>query len=223
MDALTEQVMKQLKKNDLSQISQQIGADPKTTKSALSAVMPLLVSALANNAAKPEGAQSLHQALAEDHDGSILNNLGGFLSNPQAANGAGILGHILGAQQPVVTQTVAQGAGLQSDQMGQLLQIAAPLLMGALGQQQQQQGLDTNALSGFLGTQHQQAQQSNPDMMNVLDSLLDVDKDGTSLDDIAGMVGRLFKKRRTSTAGGKTQSTGRRGKARATARKTSTE
>ena len=192
MDALTQQLMQQLSGDSLSQISRQIGADEQTTGSALSAAMPLLLSALANNASKPDGAQALHQALAEDHDGSILNDMPGFLDNPQEANGAGILGHVLGGQQPVVTQGLAQGTGLDSDQVGQLLQIAAPLLMGALGQQQQQQGFDTNGLSAFLGGQQQMAQQSNPDMMSMLNSLLDMDRDGSALDDVLGMVGKLL-------------------------------
>jgi len=192
MDALTQQLMQQLSGDSLSQISRQIGADEQTTGSALSAAMPLLLSALANNASKPDGAQALHQALAEDHDGSIFNDVPGFLDNPQEANGAGILGHVLGGQQPVVTQGLAQGTGLDSDQVGQLLQIAAPLLMGALGQQQQQQGFDTNGLSAFLGGQQQMAQQSNPDMMSMLNSLLDMDRDGSALDDVLGMVGKLL-------------------------------
>jgi hypothetical protein len=192
MDALTQQLMQQLSGDGISQISRHIGADEQTTGSALSAAMPLLVSALANNASKPEGAQALHQALAEDHDGSILNDMSGFLGNPQAANGAGILGHVLGAQQPAVTQGLAQGTGLDSSQVGQLLQIAAPLLMGALGQHQQQQGFDTNGLSAFLGGQQQAAHQSNPDMMSMLNSLLDMNRSGSALDDILGMAGKLF-------------------------------
>jgi hypothetical protein len=195
MDALTRQLMQQLSEDELSQISRQIGADEQTTGSALSAAMPLLVSALANNASNPDGAEALHQALAQDHDGSIFNDMSGFLGNPQAANGSGILGHILGGQQPVVTQGLAQGSGLNSDQVGQLLQIAAPLLMGALGQQQQQQGFDTDGLSAFLGGQQQLAQESNPDMMSMLNSLLDMDRDGSALDDILGIAGKLFGRR----------------------------
>ncbi len=195
MDALTQQLLQQLSGDGLAQISRQIGADEQATGSALSAAMPLLVAALANNASKPAGAQALQQALAKDHDGSIFNDLPGFLSNPQAANGVGILGHIFGGQQTGVTQGLAQGTGLNSDQVGQLLQIAAPLLMGALGQQQQQQGFDTNALSAFLGGQQQLAQQSNPGVMSILNNLLDMDRDGSALDDILGMVGKLFGRR----------------------------
>jgi len=67
--------------------------------------------------------------------------------------------------------------------------------MGALGQQQQQQGFDTNALSSFLGGQQQVAKESNPDMMSMLNNLLDMDKDGSALDDILGIVGKLFGRR----------------------------
>jgi hypothetical protein len=194
MDALTQQLLQQLSGNALSKIGQRIGADEKTTGSALSMAMPLLVSALAKNAAKPEGAQALHQALAKDHDGSVLNDMSSFLGNPEAANGAGILNHVLGGQQQTVTKGLAQGTGLDSGQVGQLLQIAAPLIMGALGQKQQQQGFDTNGLSSFLGGQQQVAQKSNPDMMGVLNNLLDADRDGSALDDILGVVGKLLKK-----------------------------
>jgi len=118
MEVLIDQIMQQLSGDNLSQISTQIGAKKGSTDSALSAAMPLLLSALANNASKPEGAQSLHQALSNDHDGSILNNVSGFLGNPQAANGTGILGHILGSQQPTVTQGLAHSTGLNSGQTG---------------------------------------------------------------------------------------------------------
>ena len=192
MDALTQQLMQQLAGGGLSKIGQQIGADEQTTSSALSAALPLLLSALANNASKPQGAQALNQALANDHDGSILNDISGFLDNPQAANGAGILGHVLGGREPVVRQGLAQGTGLNTDQVGQLLQIAAPLVMGMLGQQRQQNGLDPNGLSAFLGGQQQAAQQSNPDIMGVVNNLLDANKDGSALDEILGIAGKLF-------------------------------
>ena len=41
----------------------------------------MLTGALARNAAKPAGAASLDQALAKDHDGSILDKVGDFLGN----------------------------------------------------------------------------------------------------------------------------------------------
>lgn len=193
MDALTQQLMQQLSGGGgVSRISQQIGAEEQTTQSALTAVMPVLVSALANNASKPDGAQALYRALEEDHDGSILNDMPGYLREPQTADGAGILRHVLGSKQPVVAQGVAQKTGLSSDQVAQLLQIAAPLIMGLLGQQQRQKGLDTDSLSAFLGSQRRMDEQSNPDLIGMLNSVLDTNRSGSFLDEI---FGRLFGRR----------------------------
>ena len=163
--------------------------------SAMATALPLLVSALANNAAEPKGAEALHQALAKDHDGSILNDVAAFLGDPQAANGAGILGHVLGGKQPAVAEGLAQASGLESDQVGQLLQIAAPLLMGALGQQQKKEGLGINDLTSLLGGQKQLVQETEPGMMGMLNRVLDMDQDGSAVDDVLGMVGKLFGKR----------------------------
>ncbi len=195
MSSITDMLLQQLGGGGLSQISQQIGADNDATGSAMSMAMPLIMSALANNSAKPSGAQAIHQALANDHDGSILNNLPEFLGNPQAANGAGILGHVLGGQQTAVTQGIAQNSGLDSSQISQLLQIAAPLVMGSLGQQQQSQGLDASGLAALLGGQQQAAQQTNPTMMSMLNQLLDQNKDGSVVDDIFSMLRRWFSRR----------------------------
>ena len=195
MDALTQQLLQQLAGEGVTQISRKIGADEKTTNAALSAALPLLVSALAKNASKTEGAQSLNQALAKDHDGSILNDMPAYLENPAAANGAKILGHVLGNQMPVVEKGLAKGTGLNSEQVDQLLQIAAPLLLGALGKQQQQKGLDPNGLSAYLGSQQQKDKDAAPDLMGTLNTLLDADKDGTALDDVLGMAVKLFEKK----------------------------
>jgi hypothetical protein len=191
MDALTQQLLQQLSKGGLSQISKQIGADETATKSALSTAVPLLVSALAGNASKPKGAQALHQALASDHDGSILDNLSGFLKNPLVANGAGILKHILGSKQTAVNKGLSKTSGLSAAQIGQLLQIAAPLVMGLLGKKQSQQGFDITTLTEFLGGQ-KQAQQSNPDLTDAIGSLLG---SGKGLGGAIGMLGSLLKKK----------------------------
>jgi hypothetical protein len=192
MDALAQQLLQQLASSGLSQISKKIGIDEQTTNSALSMALPLLFSALAKNASKPEGAQALQKALANDHDGSILDDVPGLVGNPQTANGDGILNHVLGSQRPVITQGLSKSTGLDSEQIGQLLQIAAPLVMGSLGKQQKEQGFDSNGLTNFLGEQQQMAQKDSPDMLGTLNSLLDVDQDGSALDDILGMAGKLL-------------------------------
>lgn len=196
MDALTETLMKSLSGGGLSQIGQVLGTDEKATGSALSAVVPLLVSALATEASKPEGARALHHAIEEDHDGSVLGQLQTYLTtDPAKTDGPGILRHALGGSRPVVEQGLAKKTGLDAGQIGTLLEIAAPLVMGALGAQQRSKGLDTDGLASLLGTQRQTAAKEDPDLLGILNTALDADRDGSAVDDVIGFVGKLFGKR----------------------------
>jgi hypothetical protein len=196
MSFITDMLMQQLSGNAVSQISQKIGADPGITSQAIAMATPLLMSALARNASNPQGAQALHQALNQDHNGGILDNVAGFLGgNPQAANGAGILGHVLGDQRGAVQNGLAQQTGLDANASGQLLEMLAPIVMGALGKTQQQQGLDVNGLASLLGNHQQAAQASSPDMMGMLSGMLDMNKDGNPMDDIGRIAGQFFGKR----------------------------
>ena len=187
----------------VDQISQQVGAEPSMVNTAIQYALPAIIGGLANNAADPQGAQSLDNALTNDHDGSILGNLGGLGSlifggqqaapPPRQADAGGILGHILGGSQGQVAQDVSQKSGLQIGQVAQILMMLAPIVMGYLGQQKQQQGIGADGLGGLLGGllggQAQAAPQSsgNP-MMDIASSMLDSDRDGSSLDDIASMA-----------------------------------
>ncbi len=185
-------LMGQLSGGGLKEISQKIGADEGTTNQALSAAVPLLVSALAKNSSQPGGADSLMNAL-QQHDGAILDNLSGYLgSGSGSSDGAAILGHVLGSRQGNVQSALAKQTGLDAGSIGKLLVMLAPMLLGALGRTSRQSGFDPGALSGYLNGQQQQAQAASPDMMGMLTSLLDSNKDGSVLDDLGNIAGQLF-------------------------------
>lgn len=190
MSELISMIAQQLGSGGISQIAQQLGADQQQTGSAIQAALPMIVGALANNAQQPQGAQALNQALENDHDGGILDNLGNFLGTGDTAPGAAILGHVLGARQQTAQQGLQKVSGLDAGQAGNLMAILAPVVMGALGkqrQQQQQNGFDAGALTQMLGGQQQQMQQDP--MMAAATAFLDSDGDGSILDDLASKVG----------------------------------
>jgi hypothetical protein len=185
-----------LNSNTIGQISQQIGADESTTSNAIQAALPMLLGGLASNSATEEGAASLAGALDRDHDGSILDDLGGLLSNPSLLGaGAGILGHVFGGRQEAVEQGVSQASGLDMSKVGPLLMLLAPIVMGALGRTQRETGIGAGDLAGLLGGAAQQMG-SGSGLMGVLSSVLDRDHDGSAIDDVAGMLGGLLGGRR---------------------------
>ena len=179
----------------ISQISQQLGTDDGTTSNAIQAALPMLLGGLANNSASDEGANSLLGAIDRNHDGSILDDIGGFLGNFSSGSGAGILGHIFGGQQPAVEQGISQASGLDMSKVGPLLTMLAPIVMGALGRARQQHGLGAADLAGLLGGATQQMGGSS-EILGALSSILDRNHDGSALDDVAGMIGGLLGGRR---------------------------
>lgn len=202
---LLEMLQGQLSEGMIDQLSQQLGgASKEQTATAASGVMSTLVSALAKNASSEQGANALAGALDNDHDGSILNDvmglLGGGASQTQsrATNGAGILKHILGEKQGGAVSMISKMSGLDSGNTGNLMTMLAPMVMGMLGQQKKQQGLDVGGIASLLtGTVTQQKQNDNP-LMNMATQFLDQDGDGSIVDDVAGMgmkiLGNFFKK-----------------------------
>ena len=193
MNAITQIITQQLSGRAVSTIAQRFGISESKANTAVQIAVPLILSALARNAEQPQGAESLHQAINNDHDGSIFNNLMGYLGSPQSANGAGILGHVFGSQTPTLENNLAQATGMDQSSASGLLETIAPIVMGALGKEQQQNGLSATDLANLLGNQQQQAQTNAPDLMGMLGSMLDQNQDGSALDDLKRMAANFSK------------------------------
>jgi hypothetical protein len=189
-----------LGRNAISQMSRSIGADRESTSTAIAAALPLLVGALSKNAASRGGASSLLSALDRDHDGSILDDVGGFFSGAGSGDGDAILGHVLGGRRArgSVETGVSRASGIDPASVAKLMAILAPLVMGALGRVQRSQGLDASGLGSLLGAERQSVERNAPDAMATLSRLLDADGDGSALDDMTNLgtslLGTFFKR-----------------------------
>ena len=183
--------------DNLGAISQAIGADESTTSSAIQAALPMILGGLARNASSEGGASALAGALDQDHDGSVLDDIAGFVmgGGGQQSNGAGILGHIFGNRNEAVQQGVSQASGLDMGTVAQLLPILAPIVMGYLGRQKQEQGMDASGLAGMLGGAQQQMQQQQSPLMGMLSAVLDSNHDGSMVDDAIRLAGGFLSRR----------------------------
>ena len=182
---------------NLGAISQAIGADESSTSTAIQAALPMLLGGLARNAQSDDGASALAGALDRDHDGSMLDDIAGFVmgGGAQQANGAGILGHIFGGNQQGVEQGISQASGLDMGTIARLLPILAPIVMGYLGRQKQEQGMDAGALAGMLGGAQQQMQEQQSPLMGMLSAVLDQNHDGSMMDDAIRLAGGFLSRR----------------------------
>jgi hypothetical protein len=185
--------MSQLEDGGFEAISRQVGVRPEQAQQVAAGALPALLAGLDRNSQDEAGASALAVALDRDHDGSVLDNVAGFLGGGSGmASGAGILKHVFGSRQAPVENTLGQMSGLDAGSVGQILQMLAPLVMGMLGREKRSRGLDIGGLTDLLGGERRAAQQRAPQAVDLLGSLLDRDGDGSSMDDIAKIGGSLL-------------------------------
>lgn len=187
MPSILDMLKGQIGSGALAEVSQRLGADQNQIQQAIGAALPVLLGALARNASRPAGATALHEALVNDHDGSMLDNLTGAVSRTDLTDGDAILGHVLGDRRNAVETGVSKLSGLDGQRVTQLLAVLAPVVMGALGKVQRQQNLDPSGLATALAGERQSMEKVLPNLGG-LAGLLDADGDGQIMDDVLGKV-----------------------------------
>ena len=205
MANLMDLLQSQMSDGLLDTLADQLGgADKEQTSKAATGIFSTLMGAMSKNASTPDGAASLANALDKDHDGGLLDNVMDMLGgNPQpqqsrAANGAGILKHVLGGKQSGAIDMISQMSGLDSNKTGSLMTMLAPIVMANLGKTKKEQGFDVSDLTSFLGNSVK-SQSNQSAEMSLISKFIDQDGDGSIMDDIAGMgmnmLGNFFKKK----------------------------
>ena len=201
MESLFELLGNKLSGSALETMSQQLGADQKQTETAVAAAIPSLLEALTRQA--DSSGEQLHQAIERDHDGSLLENLGGYLTSSLGAsrstNGDGILGHLLGRKRESVESGVSQMSGLDVGKVSKLMAMLAPLVMGAVGKRSREQKMDRGKLTDFLRQERDSFQQAEPKQASIFGRMMDQDGDGDfDASDMmrlgTSMFGRMFKR-----------------------------
>lgn len=194
--ALLDDLMGMLGGGQLDSLGRAVGgSDPDATRDALAAAIPAIIGGLASNASTRTGAEDLYGALARDHDGSVVNNLGQFFGSPDTNDGNGILRHVFGDRRSEVEKNIASRSGLDIGTIAQLLPILAPIIMGYLGKHVRQNNLDPGGLSNTLQVEKKEAEARGIDLGSILGGLIDKDRDGQIKDDIlGGIFRRIFKR-----------------------------
>ncbi|KFF08629.1 DUF937 domain-containing protein [Chryseobacterium luteum] len=160
----------------------------------LAVAAPLVISYLRNKSQDAKEAEALNNALDKDHDGSILDDAS--QAEARQAEGGSILDHVFGSQKSTVENQLSQNTGISIDKIGPVLAMLAPVIMGYIGKEKQQNNVGAGGLGDLLGgilgnaSNQAQAQQSSP-LNDILGSVLgggQSQSGGNPLNDILGSV-----------------------------------
>ena len=156
---LVSVVMQFLTPDMIAKIASALGLDRAIAQKAIGGAVPALLTGLADVASTPEGTRQLTNTLAQQPAGA-LENLKSLIGSPDQTNlaetGASMLSGLFG-RGPVDTmaQAIGKFAGLGGDSSKSLLGMLAPVVLGALGQQQRA-GVDARGIASLLASQKDQ-------------------------------------------------------------------
>lgn len=174
----------------VQQLGNQFGLGSDQTTAALAALVPALAAGFQKNLQSQDGIGNLMAALSKGSHQRYVNDPDNLGNQQAVAEGNGILGHVLGSKdvsRQVASRAAAQ-TGLSPDLLKQMLPLAANLMMGAFSQRSGQTpgsipGM--GVMPGFPG--------SGGGILDMLTPLLDKNRDGSIIDDVASMIGRFVK------------------------------
>ena len=169
----------------VQQLGRQFGLDDDQATAALSALVPALAAGFSRNVQQEGGLASLASALAGGRHAGYLDDLGSLQRPEAVADGNGILGHIFGSKDVSrqVAARAAQSSGVGPDILKQMLPVVAAMVMASMAKQAKAGPATTGAGVGLPG---------GGGLMDMLGPMLDTNRDGSMMDDVAGMLGKFL-------------------------------
>ncbi|MFD2555659.1 DUF937 domain-containing protein [Sphingobacterium tabacisoli] len=140
----------------ISAIANLLNIEESKAKWLVAAAVPLMIAALNYNSKKgTEQEAGINKAL-DQHNGGILDQIGGLLGQGPTEDDNKIVNYMFGNNTEMVKDNLAAKTGISADKIGGALAILAPIVMGYLGKQKQEQssggGLG-DLLGGLIGGQ----------------------------------------------------------------------
>lgn len=176
------------------QAENKFGINRNQVLALLAVAAPLIISYLRKKSEDNKEAEALNNALDKDHDGSILNDPSQL--ETRQAEGGSILNHIFGNDKQNVENQLSQNTGISIDKIGPVLAMLAPVIMGYIGKEKQQNNVGSGGLGDLLGgilgnaSNQAQSQQSSP-LNDILGKVLgggNNSSSGNPLNDILGNI-----------------------------------
>jgi hypothetical protein len=154
---LVSQIAETLAPPIISRIASSLGLDQSSTQKAISAGVPGILAALISLVSKPQGATKLNDVVAKQQPG-VLSNLASVIGESgQKAfidKRASALNSLLGGTTvSALTSALGRYAGIGEGGSKSLLGLLGPAVLGILGQQQRDRGLDASGLARLLTSQ----------------------------------------------------------------------
>lgn len=159
MAGILDSLMGMLGPQVVGPVASKLGESPETVQRSLQMGSAAMLAGLASKAGQPGFMSQIFGLVTNPANTSgalsgITSNLSllasGATSSPLGSLGGQFLSSIFGSNLSSVTDSLGRSTGLASGKMGSVLSMAAPLLLGVIGQHVRQNGLSASDLGNTL-------------------------------------------------------------------------
>ncbi|HWW23016.1 MAG TPA: OmpA family protein [Edaphobacter sp.] len=157
--SIVESVMSLLGPNVAGPIASQLGESTETVQRGLQSGSAAILSGVAAKVDEPGFMGQIFGMITNPANTpsaltSLISNPGAVVSGASGSTisdlGSRFLSSVFGARLPAVTDAIGQSSGLSSGKAGMLMSMAAPLVLGALGQHVRESGSSATDLASKL-------------------------------------------------------------------------
>ena len=154
---LVEQIANTLGPVIVGRIASSLGLNETATQKAIVAAVPALLAALISYVSKPHAATKLNNVLKKQEPGvlsSLANVIGGTGQRALVDQGSSVLASLIGGKVlSGLGSAVGQYAGIGESGSKSLMGLLGPVVLGVLGHEQRNRGLDASGLANLLTSQ----------------------------------------------------------------------
>jgi outer membrane protein OmpA-like peptidoglycan-associated protein/uncharacterized membrane protein YeaQ/YmgE (transglycosylase-associated protein family) len=134
-------------------LSEKVGETPSAVWKALEAMIPTVLASLRSQAATPDGANRLFDAVKGAVHGGLDRNLLDGNLEAMGRQSQGLLSTLFGDKLAGLLNWLARFAGIKESSASSPMNVASSMVMSTLGRTIQQQGLDASQFAGLLSGQ----------------------------------------------------------------------
>jgi hypothetical protein len=141
----------------IAHIASFLGIDRSAAQKVAGATIPTILAGLSHLVGTPAGANQLSKLLSQQQGGNPIDLLRNSDAQGLAQAGSNMLSGLFGGRtMDTMAQAIGRFAGMGDSGGKSLLSMVGPLVLGTLGQQQRDAGLDANGLASLLRSQKDQ-------------------------------------------------------------------
>ena len=167
----------------VAQLAQKFGMGQSDVTKVIANFLPALTNGVKKNVSQKGGLENLLGALGRGSHERYLDEPEAISRNEAVSDGNGILGHLFGSKDVSrqLAKRTSKSTGFDFGILKKMLPLVAGIAMGALNKQ----GKKSDAFPA-------PAEAKKKSGLGSLLGLLDADGDGSPIDDILGLAGKLF-------------------------------